>query len=148
MSYYENNKERVKARTKAYYETNKEAMLQRNREWKKNNPEKFKASQDKWLKKNPLYSYYHNAKRRAAERKIPFDLHYTDLDLPEICAISGVKLTRGSHEGAASLDCVIPHLGYVKGNVQWITKRLNRIKQEGSALEHRMIADYIDKYSD
>ena len=49
------------------------------------------------------------------------------------CALSGVDITLGQknqHDKVqtASLDRIDIHLGYIEGNVQWIHKRVNRLK--------------------
>ena len=64
------------------------------------------------------------------------------------CPIFGVSLIKGSGqtETSPSIDRIRPDLGYVKGNVQFISARANRIKYNASAGELRQIADYIDKY--
>jgi hypothetical protein len=146
-SYYERNKETIKQQSKARYEANKEKCLAQNKAWRAANPEKFKESQDKWLSKNPMYVYYGNARRRAREAGVPFTIHYTDIKIPEHCEISGVRLDKEDRELAPSLDRVKPELGYVPGNIAVISVRMNRIKSDGTAAEHRKIADYIDRRS-
>lgn len=46
-----------------------------------------------------------------------------------------------------TLDRVIPSLGYVRGNVQVISMRANRLKQDASLDEVLAIADYIRRYA-
>lgn len=49
-----------------------------------------------------------------------------------LCALSGVPIYFGrssyTHESTASLDRIDNNKGYVKGNVQWVHKDINRIK--------------------
>ena len=142
-TYYERNREKVKAAAKARYEANKELASERNKAWKAANPEKFKESQRKWLDKNPVYYVYRNAKRRAKELDIPFDLEFSEMGIPDRCEASGVLFNYSTRESSPSLDRVCPSLGYTKDNVRFITMRLNRIKNDGSESEHRLIADYI-----
>ncbi len=52
----------------------------------------------------------------------------------------GQKHTRHS----PSLDRLDPTKGYVPGNVFVISNRANIIKNDGTAAEHRMIANYIE----
>ena len=42
-----------------------------------------------------------------------------------------------------SLDKIIPELGYTQGNVAFISKRANRMKDDGTMQEHYAIADWI-----
>ena len=44
------------------------------------------------------------------------------------CALSGDDLVIGGGWNSPSIDKIDPTLGYVKGNVQWLTKRMNLIK--------------------
>jgi hypothetical protein len=43
-----------------------------------------------------------------------------------------------------TLDKIDPSKGYVKGNVNVISQRASRLKSDGTAAEHRAIADYMD----
>lgn len=54
-----------------------------------------------------------------------------------LCALSGVELTFGElrlskekREQTASLDRTDPALGYFPGNVQWVHKRVNKMKTD------------------
>ena len=44
-----------------------------------------------------------------------------------------------------SLDRLVPALGYVKGNVQVISWRANKLKGEGTAEDHRLIAEWMER---
>ena len=50
-------------------------------------------------------------------------------------------------EASASFDRVDNTKGYIPGNVLVISWRANRIKNDGTAQEHRQIADFIDKHN-
>lgn len=65
---------------------------------------------------------------------------------PEYCPILGIKLdyeTNGRQENSPSFDRLDPTKGYISGNVQIISWRANRIKNDGSAEEHQKIANYL-----
>lgn len=144
-TYYQNNKEKIKARSKARYEANKEVCIAQASDWKKKNPKKFKSSQDKWLINNPSYNMYHNAKRRAKDIGVPFDISFRDIHIPEYCPVLGIKLYQeGLFETSGSLDKVIPEKGYVKGNIKVISMRANRLKSDGTLEEFRQIVNYIE----
>jgi hypothetical protein len=54
------------------------------------------------------------------------------------------KQGRGrAFENGPHLDRIVPSLGYVVGNVAFISNRANRIKGEGTMVEHYAIADWI-----
>lgn len=62
------------------------------------------------------------AKRRASIENLPFDIDYTDIEIPEYCPLLGIRLNKHVGEGEAkfdssTIDKLIPFLGYTKGNV-------------------------------
>jgi len=82
---------------------------------------------------------------------IPFELEFQDIFWPTHCPILGMQLDYYGESGfrlenSPSFDKINPKLGYVKGNVQIVSWRANRIKNDGTAEEHRRIAEYLDKH--
>lgn len=88
-----------------------------------------------------------SARMRAHEIGVPCDITSSDIDIPGVCPILGVKLDSSEYGLKPSLDRVVPHLGYTKGNVCVISMRANRIKSDATADELRHIANYIDEHS-
>lgn len=94
-----------------------------------------------------IRSHFWNGYRRGAEaRRIPFDLTMKYAwDLFEAqdrkCAFSGVPLTFGVSKRnsltTASIDRIDPNKGYVEGNVQWVHKQVNIMRNTLS------VADFI-----
>jgi hypothetical protein len=155
-SYYARNREKILQKRRAAYAAltpeEREKRAAKQKEWNHANAPKVRKSRLKWEKNNPTWAAYHNARRRSTDYGIPFDLHYKDLVIPSHCPILGLKLDETYTVGVFSetrpeLDRIIPSLGYVKGNVQFISSRANRIKNDGTAEEHRLIAEYIEKHS-
>jgi hypothetical protein len=101
-----------------------------------------KADREWWITPDNLrISYcrriYSAAKNRAKGLGLPFDLtvDYLENILPQdlLCPIMGYQMTLvGGRNTAASLDKIIPHLGYVKSNVIWMSLEANRIKDNAS----------------
>lgn len=92
-----------------------------------------------------LLSKKHNARSRALD----FDITWPDLYWPTHCPVLGLELDYYASSGrrsenSTSFDRIDPSLGYVKDNVRIISWRANRIKNDGTADEHRAIAAYID----
>lgn len=90
-----------------------------------------------------------HAKVRAKKCGVPFTLTLEDLVVPEFCPILGIKLEHGNvkeRDSSPSLDRVVPSLGYVQGNIAVISHYANRIKNNGTAEEHRKIADWMDSF--
>jgi hypothetical protein len=91
------------------------------------------------------------ARTRAKKSGIPFSIEEKDIVVPEFCPILGLRLERGTmkqRDSSPSLDKIIPELGYVPGNVAVISHLANRIKNTGSAEDHRKIADWMDAQKD
>jgi hypothetical protein len=97
--------------------------------------------------------YFDAAKRRAIAKNLPFGitLEYLRSIAGDCCPIFHTNfkwgrsgLGRGKfHDSAPQLDRIVPELGYVVGNVAFISHRANRIKDNGTMQEHYDIADWI-----
>lgn len=93
--------------------------------------------------------WLNNCKYRAKKKGVPFDLTLEDLVFPETCPILGIPLVMraGSfHDNSPSIDRMIPEEGYVKGNVQIISYRANRLKAHGTLDDLRKIVAWMEKY--
>jgi hypothetical protein len=87
------------------------------------------------------------ARKRAKDNKLPFSITKEYMLIPNICPALGIPIERNKgkmQDSSPTLDKIIPELGYVPGNVAVISWRANRIKNVGTAAEHRQIADWID----
>jgi hypothetical protein len=97
--------------------------------------------------KQIVVSMYHNAKRRAKDRDLLFELTKEDIQIPRICPVFGWILRRGVgrlESYSPTLDRIDSSLGYFKGNVVVISYRANLLKNDGTAEEHLKIADWMD----
>ena len=82
------------------------------------------------------------ARGRALERGIEFDLpSYKDLPkVPKYCPVLGIPLKVGSSKksngggsyNSPSLDRIDNNKGYIKGNIQIISRKANQMKNNGS----------------
>lgn len=86
-----------------------------------------------------------NTKHRAKQEGIPFSLTRDDVPpLPATCTSCGVALDRqGEWRRQPSLDRLLPHLGYVPGNVAWICRRCNQVKGNATLDELCQVVEYI-----
>ena len=78
--------------------------------------------------------------------KIPFSVRASDIARPLRCPVLGLRLKYGPGprcEASASLDRVRPNAGYTVKNTVVICYRANRLKNNGSAREHRLIASFL-----
>lgn len=86
------------------------------------------------------------AKARAKRKKIPFALDVTDITIPSHCPVLGIELKAGNGfytDSSPSLDRFKPELGYVKGNVNVISLRANKIKNDATIAEFEKILQYM-----
>jgi len=85
-------------------------------------------------------------RQRARRRGVPFELTIQDISIPETCPVLGIPLFTGSvlTDNSPTLDRIVPARGYVPGNVAVMSCRANRIKNDGTAEEHRRIAAWLD----
>lgn len=86
-------------------------------------------------------SYFNKVKTGAEKRELKFNLSIKDMwnqfeKQNGICALSGIQLKfptkSNSSDGTASLDRIDSSKGYIKGNIQWVHKHINKIKWEYS----------------
>lgn len=104
----------------------------------------------KKTKRGHLSSYLSDSKQRAKEKNIPFDLdlEYLESITTEECPIFKTPFdwgrdNKGQGNERPSLDRIVPELGYVKGNVAFISMWANSIKQDATEKELYAVADWI-----
>jgi len=99
-----------------------------------------------WRHKNPQAQMIIQARKRAKQKGIPFDIMEDDFDLPKKCPVFKSVLQYGltkQTDNSPTLDRIVPSLGYVKGNVRVISWRANRIKSDATLNEIRQVANYM-----
>lgn len=105
------------------------------------------ANHKKSYGKNLFNWIFRLKKSECKKKKIPFDLdeEYLKEIWTDYCPIFGVKLRINdkTHPDQYTLDRVDPSLGYIKGNVKFISFRANRIKYDATADELEKIANWI-----
>ena len=129
---------------KTKYNENRRKVYEENKE------EKRIKSKQKY-RENIQSILYWNAKRRAKEKNLPFNIEKSDVIIPEYCPILNIKLK--VNEGVAkdsspTLDRIIPSKGYVKGNIQVISYRANTIKNDATIEELEKIINYLRRINE
>jgi hypothetical protein len=109
------------------------------------NPEKVRAKDMLWRSRSPEVSHCMQIRYKARRKGIPFNLTKEDFIAPAVCPYLGITLIPGVgrdhvQPDAPSIDRLIPALGYVKGNVQIISVKANRIKQDATSDEVMRVA--------
>lgn len=101
-------------------------------------------------------AYYSHAADKFRRKKqncrntgIEFHINFEEIEWPLVCPVLGIKLNYQSDsdfrsDNSLSFDRTDNTKGYIPGNVQIISWRANRIKNDGTAEEHRKIAAYLD----
>jgi hypothetical protein len=117
----------------------------------KADPEKYAKSllekkfrNRRYRRKNIIPNLLDNAKRRALKRGLEFNLTVSDLNLPLLCPLLKIPLrvseSGHSDDNSPTLDRIDPSRGYVKGNVQIISKKANQIKSNAYLFEIELLA--------
>lgn len=131
-----------------YYEENKDATKI-----------KLQENYRKIKEKQPWVLMLRNVRNRAKQKNLEFNLDsdYLKSIWTDTCPIFKVKLYPAvfesgqsrnhkskAHDYSPSLDRIDSSKGYVKGNVMIMSYRANVIKNSGTALEHRQIAEFLE----
>lgn len=119
------------------------------REWaaadRAKNPEKYSKRNRARFVKNPITRMLKSARRRARDKGLEFNITDKDISVPEYCPVLGIKLEVGlgrQHDGSPTLDRIDSTKGYVKGNVEVISNKANRIKNNATLNELLSVVNY------
>jgi hypothetical protein len=158
----ERNPDKVKAATRKWktanpdaialinarsYANHREKRIAYQRQWYLANKESIDQTVSKRRKTNPEWFLFYSAKARAKRSGIPFSITVSDIVVPSVCPVFGTPLTCGVksvHDSSASLDRIIPELGYVKGNIAVISHRANRIKNNATLADLRILVRFLE----
>lgn len=91
---------------------------------------------------------FQSAKARAKQKGEEFNIEIDDIIVPTICPILGIPLSynRGiKQDNSYSLDRIDSSKGYIKGNIWVISLRANRIKNDSTPEELRIIANKVEE---
>ena len=140
--------EQVKQNRKDYDAAHADKRKAQRKKYRADNPEYFERKRKEHVSENPEMYVVYEARKRAKKFGLECTITAEDIVIPEICPVLGIKLVRGktdkNRDGSPSLDRIVPELGYVPGNIAVMSYRANRIKNNGTADEHRRIADWMD----
>lgn len=90
-------------------------------------------------------------RKKANNHFYEWTVDFGELEFPSHCPILGIEMdyfAERTQENSPSFDRVDSSKGYVKGNVIVCSWRANRIKNDGTAEEHRKIYEFLSKYID
>lgn len=157
-AYYQANKESCKARTaksralnpernKEYYYKN----IDKHQKYYQDNKEEFlERGRQRYAKlkiESPETVMWFSARSRAREYGIEFNIEIIDIVIPKYCPVLGTELFftsgKGPQNNSPSLDRFDNSKGYIKGNINVISWKANRIKVDASEEEIRKVADWM-----
>lgn len=115
----------------------------------------FGARNTRWRRAKPENAVSYqitNARHRAKERGLPFNLTIEDLmPLPTHCPVFGIPLNYLSDNSndptGFSLDRIDNLLGYTKGNVIIVSLKANKLKRDASIADLMTLALFYAKLS-
>ena len=84
------------------------------------------------------------AKNRALEHGLAFDIDVTDIIIPATCPVFGTPFEVGAMT-AASLDRIDSSKGYIKGNVQVLSRKANIMKSDATLIQLQEFAQWVNQ---
>lgn len=143
--YYPKNKDKYTEQSKRWRkesEENKQKHREAVKRWREQNPEKAAAQDKKYNERRATGRFKNRLDGIAARsRKRGFDcdltVEYMETLVVDVCPILGIPLVYGKagmgwNDNQAQLDRIDNSKGYVEGNVQFISGRANRIKNDST----------------
>jgi hypothetical protein len=132
----EQRREAIKNSRKRYYlKTRKLKGYCKERPWQRRNHSKE-------------YKLWHQARQRAKQANIPFEIEIEDIVIPDICPAIGIPIVLTNDKQCSdspSIDRIDNEKGYTKDNIQVISWRANRLKWNGTLDEIKGILEYMLK---
>ena len=118
--------------------------------------EEWKKYRMAYAKKKPEVRALHGARARAKEKELPIniDIEYLRDIWPEDdkCPALDIKFRQGNNgisvDSSPSLDRIVPKLGYIKGNVQWISKLANQIMSSATPDQVIQVGNYFKQITE
>lgn len=143
VKHYHANREASIQSTLRSRKKNIKKVLEYNKQYAKDHPDKVKQWQKNIaIEKKLLWG----ARRRSKLRGLPCTISEKDIFVPENCPVLGIPLIKSEGkcgDQSPTLDCVIPALGYVPGNIEVISFRANTIKSNATADEILRVGNWL-----
>lgn len=110
--------------------------------------ERNKGYQEDYRTKNRFAIRVRACRARAKEKGLAFDLtegHLREI-WTDVCPVFNTPLDIQALKNSpqhAELDRIIPELGYVNGNVAWLSQRANRIKDDAKLEDLERLVEWL-----
>lgn len=157
--YYADKLKEWRAKNPEKYKKFRELEVQKHRN-KSDKDEKFRLEHNRKSReryhnskrKDPVRYLLRAAKARASKTGKEFNLDRSDIFIPEVCPVLGIALEQHDNQAqnnSVTLDRIDCSKGYVKGNVQVLSRKANAMKLDASREELLLFAKWIyDRYKD
>ena len=148
----EEQKEKAREAAKLWNKQNKERRRENKRRWAAENKDKISDQNRRQYERSSSAMtrerrMFYSSIARAQRKGIEYSLTMEDLVIPHECPVFN-KPFEDSGEYIPSIDRIDPNKGYIINNIAIISLRANRIKNDGTAEEHRQIAQWLDDVMD
>ena len=100
------------------------------------------VSKNQWKNKTYIQKIYDRAKTRATRKGREFNIEIEDIVIPDLCPVFGVPLVEET-EYAPSIDRIDSSKGYIKGNIQIISRRANLLKNNATVEELEKVIAFL-----
>jgi len=156
----------ARARNRVWYQANRPHADAKSKQWTKDNRDKATAIALRWQRANPKavaairarykaahpdVGIFNMMRQRAKRRGVPCTLTIQQFEeliaQTPICPVLGLRLQRAkgqATDNSPSIDCFVPKLGYVPGNVYVISYRANMLKSNATISELRALLAWIE----
>src|SRR3990167_7218803 len=151
QTYKEKNREKILENKKKYYKENKEKINKYHREKYNRNKDIYTKQMREYYSKteNRAKKILWKAKETAKNKNLEFNIEICDIIIPEYCPFLGIRLThelgKGQLQANSSIDRIDPKKGYIKGNVQIISRLANSMKSNATKEQLLTFAENIIK---
>ena len=99
-------------------------------------------SSEHWKSKTYIQKIYDRAKTRATRKGREFNIELSDIDIPLKCPVFNIPLVEET-EYSPSIDRIDSSKGYIKGNIQIISKRANLLKNNATIEELELVVKFL-----
>lgn len=129
-----------------YRKNNKEKI----KKYSKENRHKYYSTENrrKKYRENVESELLNHARNRAKQKKLDFNLERCDIIIPELCPVFGIQIGFHAKQSVPTLDRIDNNKGYIKGNIQVISSKANRLKNNGTIEDFKKIITYMERFKD
>jgi len=148
--YYKNNKNNIKIKQKEYRELNPNKIKDYNEKYYIINSKEIKTHQKKYYNANIEKDLFRKAKYRANSKNLDFNITIDDIKniMVDICPLLNIKMQiNEGHQkyNSFTLDRINCEKGYVKNNIQIISNKANKSKNNSTIEEYEKIVKNLNK---